>query len=82
MPTAVTLRDQLAQLRMMLLDHGDPAHVAAEPEFVALVAEILCRAKADTHTMMLGTAEAYDPLTHDSRLDRDRVTDPARPRSQ
>lgn len=52
---------------MMLLDHGDPAHVAAEAEFVALVDEILRRAKGDTHAMMLGTTEAYDPLAHDSK---------------
>jgi len=26
---------------MMMLDHGDPAHVAVETEFVALVAEVL-----------------------------------------
>jgi hypothetical protein len=66
MPTAVTLQDQLAELRMMMLDHGDPAHLAAEAEFVAFVAEILRPAKADTHAMMLGTAEACDPLTRDS----------------
>lgn len=51
---------------MMMLDHGDPAHVAVETEFVALVAEVLRGAKADTPAMMQGTAEAYDPLSHDS----------------
>jgi len=50
----------------MMLDHGDPAHVAVETEFVALVAEVLRGAKADTPAMMQGTAEAYDPLSHDS----------------
>lgn len=40
MSTAVMLRDQLSELRMVI-DHDDPAHVAAEAAFAAMVAEIM-----------------------------------------
>ena len=49
----------------MMLDHGDPAHVAAKAEFVATVAKILRAAEVNANAMMLGTAEAYDPLAHE-----------------
>ena len=40
MPTAITTRDQLADLRLMI-DWGDPAQVEAEAAFAAMVSEIM-----------------------------------------
>ena len=84
MATVPMLRDQLAELRIMI-NHNDPAHVEAEAAFAAMVAEIMHQAEIGPSSgfaramrstvrpkgqvaeplakrLMLGTAEAYDPL--------------------
>ena len=57
MTTAVMLRDQLAELRMMV-DRNDPAHVEAEATFAAMVAEILDDAEFGPKDCSLGTNPA------------------------
>jgi hypothetical protein len=53
MTTAVMLRDQLAELRMMV-DRNDPAHVEAEATFAAMVTEILSDTEFDPKDRSLG----------------------------
>lgn len=81
MATVAMLRDQLAELRMMI-DHNDPVHVETEAAFAAIVAKIVHQTEigprggfsgAMPKRLMLGTAEAYDALAgHERETEIDR----------
>jgi hypothetical protein len=81
MPTATTLRNQLAELGMMV-DRDDPVQIEAEAAFAARVAAIIREAEIAENIAMwraeqlsellakrlvLGTAEAFDPLAAGNR---------------